>query len=347
MRRFILLLSCLGVAVPVFAQFNAILYTMEPFQDVCYFACSNTIPDGEVAVFVYWDSNGNGPDSQDPLAPDVVQNTYPLNGAEFLEVPGAFYTDPAFTNSSYTPNPSRFYVRIEWMSVQYTSGVVTIPSGYSEFDLTGTWQCEDFIHGCIEPWEFYFTSDPWINPLETCFDLCPFQDAMICFENRAANEQPLITFLQVCDPMGDCLSNCCHAVFEFNEEEWAYDSSEATWCNWIHPILAGCVCLLEVTPDAVQPSDPNLVAEYALHQNFPNPFNASTNIEYDVVTDSHVTLMVRNLLGRTVTELVNSRQAAGRHTVTFDATNLTSGLYFYTVKIGNEFAATKKMLLVK
>lgn len=90
-----------------------------------------------------------------------------------------------------------------------------------------------------------------------------------------------------------------------------------------------------------------VVTEYALHQNYPNPFNPSTSLVYDVVAENNVNLTVFNAMGQEVATLVNGTVAAGRHTVSFDAANLTSGLYFYTVKIGNEFTATKKMLLVK
>jgi hypothetical protein len=89
------------------------------------------------------------------------------------------------------------------------------------------------------------------------------------------------------------------------------------------------------------------ITEYALHQNFPNPFNPTTSIVFDVVEDNHVTLTVYNAMGQEVATLVNGVFGNGRHNVEFSSDNLTSGLYFYTVKIGSEFTATKKMLLVK
>ncbi|MBU0692183.1 T9SS type A sorting domain-containing protein [bacterium] len=90
-----------------------------------------------------------------------------------------------------------------------------------------------------------------------------------------------------------------------------------------------------------------VITEYALHQNFPNPFNPTTSIVFDVVEDNHVTLTVYNAMGQEVATLANGLYGNGRHNVEFSSDNLTSGLYFYTVKIGNEFTATKKMLLVK
>jgi hypothetical protein len=92
-----------------------------------------------------------------------------------------------------------------------------------------------------------------------------------------------------------------------------------------------------------------IVTEYALLQNFPNPFNPTTQIAFDVLNTNAVTLKIYNAAGQEVATLVNGANYEGghRYVVNFDATNLTSGLYFYTVKIGNEFNATKKMLLVK
>jgi len=91
-----------------------------------------------------------------------------------------------------------------------------------------------------------------------------------------------------------------------------------------------------------------IVTEYALRQNYPNPFNPTTNIIYDVKNTNLVTLKVYNAAGQEVTTLVNgSREGGHRYSVTFDANNLPSGLYFYSIKVGNEFNATKKMLLVK
>jgi hypothetical protein len=102
---------------------------------------------------------------------------------------------------------------------------------------------------------------------------------------------------------------------------------------------------------AVTEATPSLnnavITEYALAQNFPNPFNPSTQIVFDVVTENFTTLKVFNANGQEVATLFNGTAAAGRHVVNFDAGNLTSGLYFYSVKIGNEFTSTKKMMLVK
>jgi len=106
------------------------------------------------------------------------------------------------------------------------------------------------------------------------------------------------------------------------------------------------------TPFASSP-DPNgeRPSAYALAQNFPNPFNPSTVIRYDLPQAGRVSLTVFDIAGREVATLVNGAQEAGSYQVRFDATTaraggLASGVYFYTVRAGR-FAQTKKMLLIK
>jgi len=90
----------------------------------------------------------------------------------------------------------------------------------------------------------------------------------------------------------------------------------------------------------------NILKEYRLSQNYPNPFNPSTKISYNIVKSSHILLKVYDILGREVAILVNEVQQPGFIDVIFNANNLPSGIYFYTINAG-EFTDTKKMILVK
>jgi hypothetical protein len=99
--------------------------------------------------------------------------------------------------------------------------------------------------------------------------------------------------------------------------------------------------------------DAPIVSTFTLMQNYPNPFNPSTVIRYTVggigsqaSGFSNVRLVVYDVLGRQVALLVNEAQQPGEHSVRFDAANLTSGVYFYTITAGN-FTATKKLMLLK
>ncbi|MBM2841147.1 MAG: hemagluttinin repeat-containing protein, partial [Bacteroidetes bacterium] len=89
-----------------------------------------------------------------------------------------------------------------------------------------------------------------------------------------------------------------------------------------------------------------LPKEFALDQNYPNPFNPTTRIEYAVPRESHVRLVIYNLLGQQVATLVDEVKSAGYYTVSFSATEFSSGLYFYKMNAGN-ISFLKKMMLVK
>lgn len=86
--------------------------------------------------------------------------------------------------------------------------------------------------------------------------------------------------------------------------------------------------------------------QYSLSQNFPNPFNPTTTIAYQLPTSIHVTLRVYDILGRNEQTLVDGRQSAGSHFVTFNAANLPSGVYLYRLEAGT-YHDTKKFLLLK
>ncbi len=89
-----------------------------------------------------------------------------------------------------------------------------------------------------------------------------------------------------------------------------------------------------------------LLREYSLGQNFPNPFNPSTTINYQIPELNFVTIKVSDVLGREFTTLINEEKPAGNYEVEFNGTNLPSGIYFYRLQAG-EFVETKKMVLLK
>jgi hypothetical protein len=100
--------------------------------------------------------------------------------------------------------------------------------------------------------------------------------------------------------------------------------------------------------DVEVPTEPttDLPAAFALHENYPNPFNPATTIGFDVPQRADVRLEVFDVAGRRIATVVDASFAPGRHTVSFDAQQLPSGVYFYRIAMG-DFQQVRSMLLVK
>jgi hypothetical protein len=94
--------------------------------------------------------------------------------------------------------------------------------------------------------------------------------------------------------------------------------------------------------------DVELPTDFILEQNYPNPFNPSTTISFSLPESADVSLTIYNALGQKVTELVNSKLEAGRHSYEWNVpqSGITSGMYIYELRT-NDFASIKKMILLK
>jgi len=107
----------------------------------------------------------------------------------------------------------------------------------------------------------------------------------------------------------------------------------------------------EASANRIHISGTIIPSEYSLSQNYPNPFNPETIINYQLKVDGEVSLRIYDVLGREVARLVSAKKDAGWHKTTFNAANMTSGVYFYSIEIkgadGSVFSDVKKMLMVK
>ena len=129
--------------------------------------------------------------------------------------------------------------------------------------------------------------------------------------------------------------------------------------NWVLSSDSGIDYLLEGSGEITIPSSERFILNtesvipvtYTLHQNYPNPFNPITTLRYDLPKDALVTLSIYDMLGREITQLVNTIQQAGFKSVQWDATDsmgkpVSAGVYLYQIQAG-EFVQTRKMVLLK
>jgi len=100
------------------------------------------------------------------------------------------------------------------------------------------------------------------------------------------------------------------------------------------------------TATDIDDEEPEIPEQFKLENNFPNPFNPTTTIEYSIPEDSDVTISIYDLNGKLIQTLVDDNKTAGFHKTIWNATNTSSGVYFYKITAGY-FTAVKKCVLMK
>ena len=129
--------------------------------------------------------------------------------------------------------------------------------------------------------------------------------------------------------------------------------------NWVLSTENGKEYTLEGTGEITVPTEETFTLgriaiipiAYTLQQNYPNPFNPITSLRYDLPAQAQVTLIIYDLMGREVTQLINTTQESGYRSVQWEATDMhgrpvSAGVYLYQIRAG-EFVQTKKMVLLK
>ena len=116
--------------------------------------------------------------------------------------------------------------------------------------------------------------------------------------------------------------------------------------DWLRPQTYGSLQLINYKVTGVNDNASTLPKSFNLYNNYPNPFNPTTMIKYDLPKSSKVQLKIYDILGREVATLVNEKQKAGTYSINFNASKLASGVYIYRIVAGN-FVRSHKMILLK
>lgn len=346
----------------------------------------NPLPDGTaVRIYWDANNNGPDPSDVMPPVGDcpacLVINSFPLNGETELGIPGTFCGETGFGIGANFPQPWRFFLRVLVCDndIMWTTPSFTLVDGYQEVDLS-VWNCEP----CAPPQpQGVFTLFNETTVLtQFCFGGPPISDGteVSIYWDANGNGPDSLDTLAVfgecptCVPFSSFLMNgevmLGQAGTFYLEQSIVVNSSDplpwifylrvplcdhdVIWTSDTFQVFEGnqeisvenwecdpCPILDDV-PGAVTP----VANTIALHANYPNPFNPSTEIRFDLPHEMSASLKVYDVLGREVAELVNGTMNAGTHTVTYDASALSSGVYFYRLEAGS-FIETHKMILMK
>jgi len=135
-----------------------------------------------------------------------------------------------------------------------------------------------------------------------------------------------------------------------NDKIYAIGGAVSSWSSSTY--WQGCSTLEEYDPSSDLPSSVGNPSwgqnptEFLLHQNYPNPFNPVTNIKYQLYKDTHVCIKILSALGQKVETIIDEEKSAGHYTISWDASNNASGLYFVSLKTDGNYKI-RKMLLIR
>jgi len=212
---------------------------------------------------------------------------------------------------------------------------VVVPQGGS-FGYTGTVTNNTDEVQYVDIWTMaYVPGMGWHGPFKNYNNVRfnPHQVHSAHLNQRVPNVAPVGDGYLYCGYVGDYPSTVIDSsCFPF--EVIAAAPTTAGEAGWV------------LTGSFLEGDFPDLPSEFALLGNYPNPFNASTMISYELPTSAHVRLEVYNLFGQRIATLVDDQQEAGYKSVTWEDSEAASGVYFYRLTAA-DFSETKRMMLVK
>ena len=217
--------------------------------------------------------------------------------------------------------------------------------------VDGPWHLQSLLKSAIIDTVLYGNESPIITLPDTFFMKYQIPDTILLSGMVTDRESPdslLIWDQLIClgDPSILCVNTHVDTAFfltnNFYGDTWVefrvFDPAGASDTASMVVSVAG--------PIGIEQTESSSPVKYSLSQNHPNPFNPVTTISYSLPRSGDVTLIIYNLLGEEIARLVDGFQQAGEHTTVWNASKVSSGIYFYRLGAGN-FAETKKMILLK
>jgi len=162
-----------------------------------------------------------------------------------------------------------------------------------------------------------------------------------------------------------CTNNNCVYLVDKIGGFWASTNGGTTWQNtnltntrfnsitsfgkniWVAGDYGKLLKCNNIIPSTIRNINSDVPKDYLLYQNFPNPFNLSTNIRYQITKNSFINLKVFDILGKEIQSMVNDKQKPGTYEVNFIGSNLASGIYYYSLFADGVRMDTKRMALIK
>jgi len=258
------------------------------------------------------------------LAADVVDDSYNFDPA------GTWYQQDAFEFFIGLYHSSRGKHTSNKRGREPDYKIPIHPNGIiNEYGGTTIWTLDD-------P-DFYladFSGVDWVLEAKIPLDAMPGNTSDTRFHPRRGMRIPIDLYFHDNDG-GSWQGNLAFSPYNTDNgwqwpTEWAY--------TWIGDTMG--------YKSAIDMPEQNVLKSYCLEQNFPNPFNPTTNISYTIPNSGNVTIRVFNMAGQQVAELINQYQSIGKYTIIWNAENIPSGIYFYQIRSG-AYSQTKKMLLLK
>jgi hypothetical protein len=257
-------------------------------------------------------------------------------------------TDIVINEISY--NPSVSFNTEDWIEIYN--------NGESDVDISGwIYKDSDDSHSFVIPQGTVLASDEY---LVLCVDTTLFKPLFPDVQNFIGNVSFGLSGSGELIRLYDIQMNMIDSLVYDDNAPWpsqpdgngptlsliSPDLDNALGENWASSIGYGTPGKINDTFVNVDDTDKNLPTEYSLLQNYPNPFNPSTTISYSLPKASNVSLKVYDIIGNEVATLVNEFKAPGNYQIKFDASRLSSGVYFYRIQT-EYFTSSKKLILLK